>query len=443
MPIIPVEIIQKKRDGFELSLEEIQSFIQGLKTESVGDEQVGAFLMACYLNPLSPKETAHLTQAMIDSGKRVQWPSTRARPLIDKHSTGGVGDKTSMIIAPIVANFGVGVPMITGRGLGHTGGTSDKLESLEGYDVSLPLERFQTLVEHLGCSIIGQTQDISPADKKLYAVRDVTATVDSIPLITASIMSKKLAASLDGLVMDIKLGSGAFMKTLKQAQDLARSLEETASCFETRFFYSITNMNQTLGYAVGNSLEIQECLEILRGEESNLYNEDLVRLSVHLSAAMLFIAEKVSSLEEGEEKARKVIQSGQAFKTFQDMAEAQGCVKDLRKGYDQIFAQAPKVFELKAERSGHLASWDPVELGMSVVELGGGRKKASDSIDHRVGLKIHKKTGDSVSANETLITVFCDENEESQRAAIRRLNKSFQIQEDPLASGDPLIFEHS
>ena len=302
-----VELIRKKRDGYQLSEKEIEYLISNFSSRKIPDYQFSAFLMAAYLRGMNKTETAYLTRSMLNSGKVINLKEIRGKK-IDKHSTGGVGDKTSLILAPIVASLGINVPMISGRGLGHTGGTLDKLESIPGFRTSLSLSRYKSVLKKCGAVLIGQTKDIAPADKLIYALRDVTATVESIPLITGSIMSKKLAEGIDGLVLDVKTGSGAFMKEQKDAQALAESLIDTAKAFNKKVIAFITDMNQPLGNYIGNWLEVYETVKVLRGEKEG----DVLDLSLELAGAMIYLGNKASSIKEGAKLARKQIKNAES-----------------------------------------------------------------------------------------------------------------------------------
>lgn len=391
-------IIAKKRDGKKLTHEEIRWFIDSLTSGDIADYQMSALLMAIYLNGLDKKETASLTDAMLYSGEVVQF---EGNDVIDKHSTGGVGDKASFILAPIAAACGVKVPMIAGRGLGHTGGTIDKVESIKGFKTSLTLKEFKNRLNKDGLVLIGQTKTIAPADKKIYALRDVTATVESIPLITASIMSKKLAEGASGIVMDIKTGSGAFMSNMKDAKALAKSLRDTASRFDKRMLTMITDMNQPLGNAIGNSLEIIESIETLKGNGP----KDLTDLSVQLAGGMIYLAGKAKTLKEGNAKAQAAIDNGSALKKFKEMIKKQGGDDKVVEDYSRLPVAKEKL-EVLATKSGYVSKVECKNMGLHCVSLGGGRKKAEDAVDFGVGLIINKKIGDSVKKGESLVTIY-------------------------------------
>ncbi len=397
-----VELIKKKRDGGSLSKEEIEFLIKGYTKGKIPDYQFAAFLMAGFLKGFNHEETACITNAMLYSGKVIDLSSIEGAK-IDKHSTGGVGDKTSLILAPVAAAAGVKVPMISGRGLGHTGGTLDKLESIPGFRTDLNIASYKRILRKCGAVLIGQTKDVAPADKLIYALRDVTATVESIPLITGSIMSKKLAEGIDGLVLDVKTGSGAFMKTFRQAKELAESLINTAKAFNKEVLAFITDMNQPLGNYIGNWLEVYESVKVLKGEIEN----DLSELSVSLAGAMIFLAQKVSSIEEGKNVAREMISSGAAFEKFKEIIKAQGgdvfYLENLTKYPRPKFHTA-----VKAGKKGYIAEMNTYEIGMAALELGAGRKTKEDVIDPKAGIIVYKKIGDVVEKGEVIAELFSD-----------------------------------
>ncbi len=403
-------IIQKKRDKERLTKEEINWFIDGLTKESIPDYQMSALLMAIYLNGMNIEETANLTDAMLYSGKVLNFPEQH---FIDKHSTGGVGDKASFILAPIAAACGVKVPMIAGRGLGHTGGTIDKIESIKGFKTDLSLEEFEKLLRERGLVLIGQTKDIAPADKKIYALRDVTATVESIPLITASIMSKKLAEGAKGIVMDIKTGNGAFMSKLSDAKKLAESIRKTGLRFDKNMLTMITDMSEPLGNAVGNSLEIIESIETLKGRGP----KDLTDLSVALAGGMIYLAGLSRSLNEGKKKAQAAIDNGSALNKFRELIVNQGGDARVIDNYE-LLPVAKTLIEVKAKKTGFVASMRCTELGKHCVSLGGGRKTTGDKIDFAVGFIMNKKIGDKVTQGETLLTIYCHDNQRTLVSSI-------------------------
>lgn len=397
------EIIQKKRDKQKLSDAEIKWFIDSLLKGAIEDYQMSALLMAIYLNGMTTEETKSLTNAMLYSGKVLDF---KDRVYIDKHSTGGVGDKTSFILAPIAAALGVKVPMIAGRGLGHTGGTIDKIEAVKGFNTSLDLKEFEKLLKKKGMVLIGQTKEIAPADKKIYALRDVTATIESIPLITASIMSKKLAEGASGIVMDIKTGSGAFMKNPADAKKLAKSIADTGTRFGKNMMTMITDMNQPLGLAIGNSLELIECVDTLKGNGP----ADLTEISLALAGGMVYLAGLSTTHKAGIEKAREVIKNGQALKKFRELI--------INQGGDPRFIDQKNILpiakiktEVRATKAGFIHIIDGLAFGMHCVHLGGGRKKATDKIDFGVGLVMNCKIGDQVKKNDLLVTIYSNANQ--------------------------------
>jgi pyrimidine-nucleoside phosphorylase len=349
------------------------------------------------------EETSALTDAMLYSGKVLNFP---AQHFIDKHSTGGVGDKASFILAPIAAACGVKVPMIAGRGLGHTGGTVDKIESIKGFKTDLSLEEFEKLLHERGIVLIGQTKDIAPADKKIYALRDVTATVESIPLITASIMSKKLAEGAKGIVMDIKTGNGAFMSKLSDAKKLAESIRKTGLRFEKNMMTMITDMSEPLGFAVGNSLEIIESIETLKGRGP----KDLTELSVNLAGGMIYLAGLSKTLKEGIKKAQKALDDGSALKVFSDLIKNQGGEIQVIDNY-LLLPHTDTTYQVRATKAGFITKMDCTELGKHCVRLGGGRQMTSDKIDFAVGFVLTKKIGDKISKGDVLLNIHCHKNQ--------------------------------
>lgn len=404
MNFIPAELIKKKRRGQAHSDEEILFLINAYARDEVPDYQMSAWLMAVCFQGMNGQETATLTRAMRDSGRILNFPGL---PTVDKHSTGGVGDKASMILAPIAAAAGVPVPMIAGRGLGHTGGTLDKLESIPGFNVNLTLDQFQNQVQQVGLAIMGQTKDICPADKKLYALRDVTGTVDSLPLICGSIMSKKLAEGIQGLILDVKFGSGAFMKSLDDARKLAILLKQTGDQNGVRTSALLTNMNQPLGRFIGNSLEIKECLDILQGknfEEQGVDTyADTRELSLELAAHMILLAEKAPSIEEARRLAEKSLKDGSAFNKFMEVCEHQG-----QADISNIPFTHHKM-EILASQSGFITGLDTERIGVSAIALGAGRKASSDSLDYTAGIEMHKKFGQKIAQGEVVFTIYASE----------------------------------
>ena len=403
-----VELIRKKREGQALSEEEIQYFIDGYVEGRVPDYQMSAFLMACYFKGMSEQETFTITNSMLHSGEIVDLSSVPGIK-VDKHSTGGVGDKVSLILAPIVASCGVPVPMISGRGLGHTGGTLDKLESIPGFRTDLTIKEYIKVIRDIGVVMIGQTKEIAPADKKMYALRDVTATVECIPLIASSIMSKKLAEGIDALVLDVKTGRGAFMQT----RDLARKLAQTQVKIGTQFgketLAFITDMNQPLGITIGNWLEVMECVECLRNNRgTNDGSSDLMEVTHLLSGAMIALGKKAATLEEGIRKSREAIHNGKAYKKFTELVRAQGGDLSTIENFEHRHPQPKFSIEVNATERGYVAQIDPLELGLANITLGASREKMDDLIDPKAGIKLNQKVGNSVAAGDSLAVFYTD-----------------------------------
>jgi pyrimidine-nucleoside phosphorylase len=396
------EIIAKPRDGTELSEDEIRFMINGYTAGSIPDYQISAWLMAIFFRGMNQSETKALTDAVLHSGEVLDLKKI-AGIKVDKHSTGGVGDKVSIILAPIAAAAGVPVPMISGRGLGHTGGTLDKLQSIPGFKIDYSVSEFiNKIILHDTC-LIGQTDIITPADKKLYALRDVTATIPSIPLITASIMSKKIAEGIDALVLDVKTGKGAFMQDYDTAVTLTKSLIATGERFGKRTVAFITNMDQPLGNTVGNWLEILECRDALLGKGP----ADLMELTYRLSGAMIYLAKKTSSIESGVKIAQEMITSGKAWQKFLEIVNSQqGDTRFLEN--PQLYKKAKFAIDVTAEEEGFISGLDALLIGSTAVTLGAGRLKTSDIIDPKAGIVLHKKQGDPVSAGEKIMTFYTD-----------------------------------
>ena len=413
----PQDIIRKKRDGHELTREEIEFFVRGVTTGDVADYQTTALLMAIFLNGMNEVEQSTLTNAMLHSGDILDF-SDISKPKADKHSTGGVGDKTSLLIAPFAAAAGICVPMISGRGLGHTGGTLDKLESIPGYRVNLSLQEFRVVLDNCGFAMNGQTAEIAPADRKLYALRDATSTVEAIPLIVASIISKKGAAGLDAMVIDVKTGSGAFMSEHEQSRKLAQALVATGNSLGVRSQALITDMNQPLGEAVGNSVEVLECIELLRGEIKE-GARPVLDLSVELAARMVMLVNLESSIEAARARIVKVHESGQALECFQRNVEAQGGDPRVCDEPRKNLPLTDKAFKVESPRSGFVASIDTQEIGNAIAEAGGGRVRVEDQIDPTVGFIAPVKIGEELRSGESIGTVFCDDAERGERAAAR------------------------
>ncbi|WSG95683.1 thymidine phosphorylase [Rhizobium johnstonii] len=423
--MIPQEIIRRKRDGDELDAAEISSFIAALAAGQLSEGQIGAFAMTVWFKGMSRTETVALTLAMADSGDRLQWADVD-RPIADKHSTGGVGDNVSLMLAPIAAACGLAVPMISGRGLGHTGGTLDKLESIPGYMITPDADLFHKVVKEAGCAIIGQTGTLAPADGRLYAVRDVTATVDSIPLITASILSKKLAAGLETLVLDVKVGNGAFMADRDQAEILAQSLVEVANGAGVKTSALITDMNQPLADSAGNAVEMRNCLDFLAGRKADTRLETVV---LAFAAEMLVKSGIAASSDEAEGMARRALSSGKAAEVFARMVSMLGGPADLIENPDRYLAGAPVAKPVPAARSGWLAACDTRGIGVSVIDLGGGRRHPADRIDHRVGFSELRPLGTRVNAGEPIALVHAADDAAAERA-VAALAAHYRITEE-------------
>lgn len=395
-----VDIIDKKRNGNELTSAEIQTFVDGVVSGKIPDYQISAFLMATYFQDMTDAERSALTMAMMKSGDHLDLSGIDGIKA-DKHSTGGVGDKTSIPLAPIVAALGIPVPMISGRGLGHTGGTLDKLEAIPGYTVEVAEQDFLKQVQDVKCAIVGATGNIAPADKKIYALRDVTDTVDSIPLIASSIMSKKIASGTDALVIDVKTGSGAFMKTLDDSRALAHALVEIGKGVGMDCMAIISDMNQPLGNAIGNALEIQESIDILKGEGP----QDITDLVLTLGAHMVVMAKQADDLDTARAMCERTITDGSALAKFGDMIAAQGGDRQVI-DHPEIMPQATYQIALPAKTSGVVSHVAADEMGVASMLLGGGRQKADDQLDYAVGIMMNKKIGDAVEAGEPLLTIY-------------------------------------
>ncbi len=404
-----ITLIRKKRNNETLTSEEIKYLVDDFTKEEIPQYQMSAFLMAVFFNGMNKDETAALTDAMLHSGIVVDLSEIPGAK-IDKHSTGGVGDKTSLILAPIVAAAGVNVPMISGRALGHTGGTLDKLESIPGFNASLSLEEYKKVIKNAGAVLVGQTKEIAPADKLLYALRDVTATVESIPLITGSIMSKKLAEGIDGLVLDVKTGTGAFMQKESDAEELAKNLISTAKAFDKKVLAFITDMNQPLGNYIGNFLEVYESVKVLKGEDVPYLKE----LSVTLSGAMIYLGGKASSIEEGISISNELIINGKAFDKFVEIVEAQG--GDSRYLHKpEEYPQCEHIIPIEAGKEGYLKSVNTYEIGMAAFELGAGRKTLEDKIDPSAGIIFYPKIGEVLKKGQKIAEIFTNRKDKVEQ----------------------------
>ena len=426
------QIIAKKRDGHQLTADEIDYFITGYARNKIPDYQMSALLMAIYLNGFTFEETAVLTRCMLESGIRMNFKNI-AGPKIDKHSTGGVGDKVSLILAPLVAAAGVKVPMISGRGLSHSGGTLDKLESIPGFRTNLSADEFYQQIDKIGVSMIGQTERICPADKKMYALRDATATIESVPLITGSILSKKLAENIDGLVLDIKTGTGAFMKTLDDARALAKSLVQTAKMNDLPTRALITRMDEPLGYAVGNWLEVRETIDCLQGKGP----DDLMQVTLALAVEMLKMAGVEGSDESAHKRLKHLIESGAAFDKFCDIVKHQdGNVSFLHE--PEKYDSAKIEHNIFAAQQGYIKEINALTIGLAVMQLGGGRQVMEDQIDYKAGIQFERKVGDHVGTGDKLATLFTDRADVVDNIAQDVLN-AIIIQKKPVDTSAMVI----
>ncbi len=408
-----VDLIRKKRDSGEHTREEIDFLIRGYTRGDIPDYQMAAWLMAVWLRGMNAKESAALTETMLHSGEVVDLSEIPGKK-VDKHSTGGVGDNTSLVLAPIVAAGGVTVPMISGRGLGHTGGTLDKLEAIPGFNIALDLKQFRHVLSECGMALIGQTAEIAPADKKIYALRDVTSTVENVSLICASIMSKKLAEGIDALVLDVKTGSGAFMQKEEDAVRLAKAMVDTAQHMGKKCVALLTDMGQPLGRMAGHSSEVIEAIDILKGKGP----KDLRQLSVELSAWMFYLGERTPTVNEGRRLAEAMIASGQALEKFRECIELQG--GEARVVEDpSLLPQARSRVDVVAALGGYIVDTQCQDFGIALAMLGGGREKKEDQVDHGVSLEFHRRIGDHVAVGETLVTIHC--NSETKLAEAKQM----------------------
>jgi pyrimidine-nucleoside phosphorylase len=420
----PQDVIRKKRDGHSLSREEIEFFIAGVTSGRIADYQVSALLMAIYLNGMNSAEQQALTEAMLNSGNILDF-SDIPKPKADKHSTGGVGDKTSIIIAPLVAACNVCVPMISGRGLGHTGGTLDKLESIPGYRVALSATEFKQVLDKVGYAMAGQTAELAPADKKMYALRDATATVEAIPLIVASIISKKGAAGLDAMIIDVKVGNGAFMREEAKAKELAHALVSTGNSCGIKTRALLTDMNQPLGGAVGNSLEVEECINILRGE-ANEAARPVLDLSLELCAHMLMLANVDQTIEAARARLQGVLRSGKALECLRSNIAAQGGDPRVCDAPGSFLPLVSETVKVESPRSGFITRVDTTEIGHAIAAIGGGRVRIEDTVDPTVGFTSELKLGDEVRAGDAIGIVYCADSAAAAEAA-RRIQSAYEI----------------
>ena len=434
----PQDVIRKKRDGLSLTREEIDFFIAGVTSGRIADYQVSALLMAIYLNGMDQNEQQALTEAMLNSGNILDF-SDIPKPKADKHSTGGVGDKTSIIIAPLVAACGVCVPMISGRGLGHTGGTLDKLESIPGYRVSLSASEFKRVLDKVGYAMAGQTAELAPADKKMYALRDATSTVEAIPLIVASIISKKGAAGLDAMIIDVKVGNGAFMREEARARDLAHALVSTGNSCGIKTRALLTDMNQPLGSAVGNSLEVEECVRLLR-LEANEAAQPVLELSLELSAHMLVLANVDKTIEAARRRLDGVLESGKALECLRSNIEAQGGEPRVCDDPDNFLPLVRETVKVESPRSGFITRVDTTEIGHAIAAIGGGRVRIEDTVDPTVGFTSQLKLGDEVREGEAIGIVYCADTGAANEAA-RRIQAAYHIGDERPAEALRLVKE--
>jgi len=429
--LIPQEIIRKKRDGHSLSGREIEFFIDGLSSGSISEGQIAAFGMSVYFNGMSFEECAALTNAMARSGDTLEWDLDG--PVLDKHSTGGVGDLVSLILGPVIAACGGYVPMISGRGLGHTGGTLDKLEAIPGYTTNIDITRFRQTVRDVGVAIIGQTGDLAPADKRFYAIRDVTATVESIPLITASILSKKIAAGLDALVMDVKSGNGAFMTSHDDACRLANSIQSVANELGLKQASLVTDMSQPLAPCAGNALEVAEAVRFLTGES---VDRRIMAIVKPLCAQLLCLGELANSISEAESQIDRVLASGEAAERFARMVHSLGGPSDFMEKPFSYLASSPRQEQVSAPSSGYVSGWDTRALGMAVVALGGGRMRPEQSVDPAVGLSDIVRIGTYVHEGDPLVCIHGAEQNVEEVATM--IMEAVNIQAEPPASHDDI-----
>jgi pyrimidine-nucleoside phosphorylase len=434
----PQDVIRKNRDGLSLTGDEIEFFIDGVTKGTIADYQVSALLMAIFLNGMNETEQAQLTQAMLHSGSTLDFSAIQ-KPKADKHSTGGVGDKTSLLIAPMVAACGVCVPMISGRGLGHTGGTLDKLESIPGYRVDLSAPEFERVLIDVGYAMSGQTAELAPADKKMYALRDATSTVEAIPLIVASIISKKGAAGLEAMVIDVKFGSGAFMREDDQAKALAHALVKTGNSCGIRTRALLTDMNQPLGQAVGNSIEVKECIELLRGEADERA-QPVLDLSIELSAHMLVLSHVDNDIEAARTRLRNIVSSGAALECFRRNVEAQGGDPHVCDDPANILPLVTQSFRVESPRSGFITKVNTAEIGHAIASIGGGRVRIDDTIDPTVGFIADVRIGDRVSDDVSLGTIYCSDEAKAQEAAAR-IQAAYEVGDQPVNELPQLIKE--
>ncbi len=423
MGVTPYEVIMKKRNGGKLTKEEIEFMVMGYVKGDIPDYQMAALLMAIYFRHLDEEERANLTEIMAKSGDTLDLSDIGSK-IVDKHSSGGVGDKTTLVVAPLVASLGVPVAKMSGRALGHTGGTIDKLESIPGFKTSLSIEEFKDNVKKYGIAIAGQTANLAPADKKIYALRDATATVDEVSLISASIMSKKLAGGADAFVLDVKVGSGAFMKTLEDAKELAKAMVGIGKAHGKETVALLTNMEEPLGRYVGNSLEVLEAIEALKGD----YDERFMELCLELASYMVELSGKMPE-DEAKEKLIENVKNGKALEKFKDLVIAQGGDGRVVDDPWKVLPIASSTVEVKADRSGYVVDINTEEIGIASILLGAGRIKKEDEIDHSVGIKVLKKIGDRVEKGEPMVVLYVSERSRIEDA-VDKIKRAYKIEEN-------------
>ena len=427
------DVILKKRNGGKLSKEELEFMVMGYVKGEIPDYQMSAFLMAVYFRHMDEEERAILTEIMARSGDMVDLSDIPGK-IVDKHSSGGVGDKTTLVVAPLVASLGIPIAKMSGRALGHTGGTIDKLESIPGFKTSLTLEEFKENVKKYGIAIAGQTANLAPADKKIYALRDATATVDEVSLIASSIMSKKLAGGADAFVLDVKAGSGAFMKTIEDARELAKAMVGIAKSHSKDAVALITNMEEPLGRFVGNSLEVKEAIDTMKGKG----DEKFVELCIELSSYMVELSGKMSR-EEALPLLKENLVNGKALEKFRDLVKAQGGDERVVEDPDLVLPIAKETVDVKAETSGYVVSIDTEKVGIASMVLGAGRKRKEDEIDHSVGIEVFKKIGDEVEKGEPLVRLYVSEKSDVEEA-ISLIKKAYRISSERVDKL-PVIFD--
>ena len=428
--MIPQEIIRKKRDNKALTKEEISLFVKGLTDGSFSDPQIAAMSMAIFSNGMTPEETVNLTEAMTASGDTIDWSRIVDEELVcDKHSTGGVGDKTSIILAPILAACGLFVPMISGRGLGHTGGTLDKFDSIPGYNTQPDLDTFKKVVKEVGCAIIGQTNNLAPADKKLYSIRDIVGTVESLPLITSSILSKKIASGLETLVLDVKVGNGSFNSTLEIARDLSNSLVRVAKGAGLKCEAILTDMNQVLGKSAGHRLEILECINFLTNQEKD---SRLMKITYELVASILMMSHNLSK-EEALKKIDTVISNGEAAEKFEKMVAALGGTSNILSSYNSELQIDAFKKDIYIQQSGYVQKIKTRDLGLVLIELGGGRKQVTDKINFNVGYDNVLRVGDKVDGSTPLLTLYYHSDKDFENVS-KKIEECFLISDKEVSN---------